>query len=177
MQNTMIPSQRYATIYLIIGLILALAGSAIAISMFKPKHEAKLFFRVIHNREWLICFRSAGETDDQTVASWINSEVISNLVAIDPRVAGLDEIRNAGNPAAKLMAMADVTSEGGNGLFAIAVRSEVPANAALIADTYWEKYNEQQDLVRERQSKQLTTLLDKEIAAYKKQVKLLEMDL
>ena len=168
--------RRWGAISLIIGLVLAAAGSVVAISMFKPKYEAKLFFRVIQNREWLELLRGVGEKHDaRNVDQWIHSEIITARVAADPRVAQLDEIQQASDKAALLGRMADVTPDGA--VYAITVSSQVPANAAVIAETYWDKYEEAQKLFREQQSKTLMETLDSEIAVYTSHVKKMELDL
>ncbi len=58
----------------------------------------------------------------------------------------------------------------GGPLFAISVRSEVPSNAAVIAETYWEKYEEETRAIREKQTNLLLETLQSEISSYASKV-------
>ena len=163
---------------MIVGLAVAIGGSFLAVSKFEPKYEAKLFFRIIQNLEWIELAKGLGDKQDpKNVLSMIESDIIASRVIADPEIANSKELRSESNPVAALKKMVNVKSEGGRELYAINARSHVPTVAANIAHSYWQKFNREQEHFKVRQSKLLLEALEGEISSYTSQLKTLEADL
>ena len=79
--------RRWSFFAIVSGLVVAVAASAVAIKTFKPQYEAKLYFQIIQNLDWIELAQGlGGKQNAANVLSLFQSEVICNRVVVDPQV-------------------------------------------------------------------------------------------
>ena len=141
LQLLLVTWRRWGILCVVLGLLISVAGSALAYSMFEPKCEAKLFFRIIQNLEWIELAKGLGdEQDPKNVLSMMESDIIASRVIAEPEIVNSAELKTKSVPVAALKDMVNVRSEGGRELYAINAQSHVPTVAAKIAHSYWQKF-------------------------------------
>ncbi|MEL6107190.1 MAG: polysaccharide biosynthesis tyrosine autokinase [Planctomycetota bacterium] len=171
-------ARRWGPIALVLGVVVGSVAALGTLMMFERQYNAKLYFRVIRDQEWVELAKGAGDRHNtKGVLAMMKSDVITRRVAADSEVAKANELLQAEDPIAKLASMVSVKSVGGDEFFAISTHSNRPRDASLISLKYWQKFNEEQDRFRVRQANILLETLEGEISSYSDRLKALQRDL
>ena len=171
-------ARRWGPIALVLGVVFGGVAALFTLMMFERQYNAKLYFRVIRDAEWVELAKGVGDRHNtKGVLAMMKSDVITRRVAADSAVAKVAELLEAEDPIAKLGSMVSVKSVGGDEFFAISTHSTRPRDASLIALKYWQKFNEEQDRFKVRQANILLETLEGEITSYSDRLKALQRDL
>ncbi|MEO1527421.1 MAG: polysaccharide biosynthesis tyrosine autokinase [Planctomycetota bacterium] len=171
-------ARRWGAISSVLGLTLGSVAALVTMMLFEREYDAKLYFRVIRDTEWVELAKGKGDRHNtKGVLAMMKSDVITRRVAADSEVAKVDELLEAEDPIAQLNSMVRVKSVGGDEFFAISTLSRRPQDASLISLKYWQKFSEEQDRFRIRQANVLLETLEGEISSYSDRLKTLQRDL
>ncbi len=171
--------RRWSFFAIVSGLVLAVAASAVAIKTFKPQYDAKIYFQIIQNPDWIELAKGlGGQQNAANVLSMFRSEVICNRVVIDPEISRVRDLERSVDKAKALQQRVTIVSAGKNSeLYSLTVLSSVPTDSALLTQKVWDKFVEEQDHFRVRQSDLLQLALSSEVTKVEERLKTLGTDL